>query len=47
MEKVEKWNEDSIEPLTEAQKKDAKKKEKEAENFYFKSGAYENPAKNR
>ena len=24
-----------------------KKKEKGAENFYFKSGAYENPAKNR
>ena len=39
MEQLEKWNEDFMEPLMEAQKEDAKRG-KGADNFYFKSGAY-------
>ena len=43
MEQLEKWNEDFMEPLMEAQKEDAKRG-KGAENFYFKSGAYWEPS---
>ena len=45
MEQVEKWNEDFMEPLMEAQKEDGEKKG--SENFYFKSGVYQNSAKSR
>ena len=33
MEQVEKWNEDFMEPLMEAQKKDRKEKERDGESF--------------
>ena len=47
MEQVEKWNEDFIKPLMEAQKKDAKKERKEQRIFIFNQGRIENPAKSR
>ena len=33
MEQVEKWNEDFMEPLMEAQKEDGKEKERDGESF--------------
>ena len=43
MKQVEKWNEDFMEPLMEAQKEDAKKREKCTE-FLFKRVAYWEPS---